>query len=335
MRIIRHTKGIPDSARGGVVTIGNFDGVHLGHRVVIGAAGDLAEAHSMPLSVVTFEPHPRRFFRPDDPPFELTPLRGKVRRFEVMGIDTLLLIHFDDEVSQASPEAFIDRVLVDGLGVRHLTVGYDFVFGKGRKGNVETLRAWAEADGVGFSVVEPVSGPDETVYSSTNIRAALREGDPARAAALLGRCFEIEGRVLRGDRRGRQIGFPTANLSLEDYVRPALGVYAVWAGTEEHGATRWSMGCANLGWRPTFDGDRLGLETYILDFTEDIYDRLLRVALVEYIRPERKFAGISELREQIAKDSMASRALLERLGDDDFRAPPAASAPVQSDQGLR
>ena len=335
MHIIRHTKGIPDSARGGVVTIGNFDGVHLGHQVVIRAAGALAEAHATPLSVVTFEPHPRRFFRPDDPPFQLTPLRSKVRRFEVMGIDTLLLIHFDDEVSRASPQNFIDRVLVEGLGARHLTVGYDFVFGKGRKGNVETLRAWAEADGVGFSVVEPVSGPDGTVYSSTNIRAALKEGDPAKAAALLGRCFEIEGRVLRGDQRGRQIGFPTANLSLEDYVQPALGVYAVWAGIEEHGATRWYMGCANLGWRPTFDGDRLGLETYILDFTEDIYDRLVRVALVEYIRPEHKFAGLSELREQIAKDSMASRALLERLSDGDLRAPPGAAVPARSDQGLR
>ena len=303
--------------------------------MVVRAAAEAAKARSRPLSVVTFEPHPRRFFRPDDPPFQLTPLRSKVRRFEVMGIDTLLLIHFDDEVSRASPQEFIDRVLVQGLGARHLSVGYDFVFGRGRKGDVETLRTWAETDGIGFTVVAPVSGPDGTIYSSTNIRAALREGDPARAAVLMGRCFEIEGRVVQGDRRGRQIGFPTANLSLEDYVQPALGVYAVWVGIEEHDATRWYMGCANLGWRPTFDGDRLGLETYILDFTEDIYDRLLRVALVEYIRPERRFAGVSELREQIAKDSMASRALLERIEAGELRAPPDAATPALPVQGLR
>ena len=327
MRIIRHTKGVPEIARGGAVTIGNFDGVHRGHQAVIADASALAKARSMPFAVVTFEPHPRRFFRPDDPPFQLTPLRSKVRRFEAMGIDTLLLIHFDDEVSRAAPEAFIDRVLVKGLAARHLSVGYDFVFGKGRKGNVETLRGWAEASGVGFAVVEPVRGPDDTVYSSTNIRSCLGEGDPAKAAALLGRCWEIEGRILRGDQRGRQIGFPTANLSLDDYLQPALGVYAVWAGIEERGATRWHMGCANLGWRPTFDGTRLGLETYIFDFAEDIYDRLLRVALVEYIRPERKFDDISELREQIAKDSMASRALLESIGPGDLRAPPDTVGP--------
>ena len=312
------------------MTIGNFDGLHRGHQAVITEASTFAKARSMPLAVVTFEPHPRRFFRPDDPPFQLTPLRGKVRRFEELGIDTLMLIHFDDEVSQATPEAFIDRVLVKGLAARHLIVGYDFVFGKGRKGNVETLRGWAAANDVGFEVVEPARGQDETVYSSTNIRNCLTEGDPAKAAALLGRCWEIEGRILKGDQRGRQIGFPTANLSLEDYVQPALGVYAVWAGIEEQGTTKWHMGCANLGWRPTFDGTRLGLETYIFDFTEDIYDRLLRVALVEYIRPERKFDGVSELREQIAKDSMSSRALLESIGPGDLRAPPdtAVSSPA-------
>jgi len=326
MRIIRHTKGVPQSARGGVVTIGNFDGIHRGHQAVIGEARTLARAQSMPLAVVTFEPHPRRYFRPDDPPFQLTPLPSKVRRFETLGIDTLLLIHFDQEISQAAPETFVERVLVDGLAARHLTVGYDFVFGKNRKGNAPMLRQWAAVAGVGFAVVDPAAGPDDTVYSSTNIRNCLAEGDPAKAAALLGRCWEIEGRVLKGDQRGRQLGFPTANLSIEDYVQPALGVYAVWAGIDDGGTTKWHMGCANLGWRPTFDGDRLGLETYILDFAEDIYGQVLRIALVEYIRPEKKFAGISELREQIAQDSMASRALLESIDPGDLRAPPGTEA---------
>ncbi len=324
MRIIRHTAGVPDGARGGVATIGNFDGVHRGHRAVIGSARETAAAASLPLSVVTFEPHPRRFFRPDDPPFQLTPLRSKVRHLEPLGIDTLLLIHFDEEVARAPPALFIERVLVDALAARHVTVGYDFVFGRGRAGDVETLRGWAAANGVGFSIVDPVAGDDRMIYSSTNIRHCLADGEPARAAALLGRCWEIEGRVRRGDRRGRQIGFPTANLTLDDYVRPALGVYAVWAGIEDQGRTRWHMGCANLGWRPTFDGDLLGLETYILDFTDDIYDRLLRVALVQFIRPERKFDGVSDLREQIARDSMVARTLLESIRPGALCAPPAA-----------
>ena len=310
MRIIRHTLSVPESVRGGVATIGNFDGVHRGHRAVIGAARAKADALSLPLAVVTFEPHPRRFFRPADPPFQLTPLDSKLRQLGGLGIDTVLLVHFDEEVARETPAGFIDRVLVRALAARHVTVGYDFVFGKGRAGTVETLRAWAGGAGVGFSVVAPVAGPDSEVHSSTKIRDRLGAGDPAGAARILGRRWEIEGRVVEGDRRGREIGFPTANLAVEDYLRPALGVYAVWAGVEDRGRTDWRMGCANLGRRPTFDGDRLGLETYILDFSEDIYGRLLRIALVEFIRPERKFAGVQELREQIARDSMAARTLL-------------------------
>ena len=321
MRIVRHPSGIPESARGAAVTIGNFDGVHRGHQAVVGAAAAAARRLAAPLAVVTFEPHPRRFFRPDEPTFQLTPLRSKARRFEALGVDTLLVLRFDAAMARVEPDGFIDAVLARGLGARHLAIGYDFVFGRDRRGNVETLGRWAKGAGVGFEVVEPVTGWGETVFSSTNIRACLGDGKPGAAAAQLGRCWEIEGRVREGDRRGRLLGFPTANLALADTVRPALGVYAVWAGIEEEGRTVWRPGCANLGIRPTIGGTVVGLETHIFDFEGDIYGRLLRVALVEYIRPERKFDGLPALRDQIARDSQTARELLASIDPDDPRAP--------------
>ncbi len=322
MRIFRHTAGLPDSVRGGTVTIGNFDGVHRGHQTVIDEARRVAAARGGPLTVVTFEPHPRRHFQPDAPAFELTPLRGKVRRLGAMGIETLLLVHFDEELSQADADSFVENILVLGLDAQHVVVGYDFVFGHGRRGGVELLQGMADEGRFGFTAVGPATVADGTVYSSTNIRKYLREGEPVRAAELLGSCWEIEGRVQTGDQRGRTIGFPTANLPLGGYVEPALGVYAVWAGIERAGETSWHMGCANIGRRPTFDGEGVVIEAYIFDFTDDIYDQLLRVALVDFIRPERKFDGVSELREQIARDCGATRALLENIGPEDLRAPP-------------
>ena len=321
MRLVRHPSAIPDSARGAAVTVGNFDGVHRGHEAVIGVAAKAGRDLGAQLAVVTFEPHPRRFFRPEEPPFQLTPLRSKARRFESLGVDTLLALRFDAAMARVAPEAFIDEVLVEGLAARHLAIGYDFVFGHDRRGNVQTLERWALGAGVGFEIVEPVSGWGETVFSSTNIRACLRDGKPGAAAIQLGRCWEIEGRVREGDRRGRLLGFPTANLSLADTVRPALGVYAVWAGIEEDGETVWRPGCANLGIRPTIGGTVVGLETHVFDFEGDIYGRLLRVALVEYIRPERKFDGLDRLRDQIARDSQAARELLASIESGDPRAP--------------
>ncbi len=328
MRIFRHTEGLPDSVRGGTVTIGNFDGVHRGHQAVIGEARRVAAGLGGKLTVVTFEPHPRRFFRPGEPAFELTPLRSKMRWLQAIGIETLQLVRFDDEVSRASADSFVDQLLVDGLDARHVVVGYDFVFGNARRGDVAMLQGMADAGRFGFTAVGPAKAPDGPVYSSTNIRKFLVEGEPARAAALLGRCWEIEGRVRTGDRRGRQIGFPTANVALDQYVHPALGVYAVWAGIERDGETTWHMGCANIGRRPTFAGEGVVVEAHIFDFSDDIYDQLLRVALVGFIRPERKFDGIPELREQIARDCVAARALLEGIGPDDPRGPPDHASTV-------
>jgi riboflavin kinase / FMN adenylyltransferase len=322
MRIFRHVAGLPDFSRDTSVAIGNFDGVHLGHQAVIAEAAAHAEKLGTSLSVISFDPHPRRFFRPEEPPFQLTPLRSKVRRLEAIGVDQLLVVHFDTDTSLLTHEQFVDTFISGGFHAKHVTVGYDFVFGAGRGGDADYLRARADRDGFGLSAIEPVKDSSATIYSSTQIRNCLRDGAPHAAAKLLGRPWEIEGRVIKGDQRGRQIGFPTANIALEDYVEPALGVYAVWAGVEEGGVTTWHMGCANIGRRPTFDKNDVNCEVYIFDFTDDIYDKLLRVALVEYIRPEKKFDGITQLREQIGLDSHDARALLESIGPDDLRRAP-------------
>ncbi len=322
MRIFRHVAGLPDFVRDTSVAIGNFDGVHLGHQAVIREAAAHAEKLGSSLSVITFDPHPRRFFRSEEPPFQLTPLRSKVRRFEDIGVDQLMVVHFDEDTSQLTHEQFVDTFITGGFHAKHVTVGYDFVFGAGRGGSGDYLRERAARDGFGVSVIEPVKDQSETVYSSTNIRNCLRDGNPVGAANLLGRLWEVEGRVIKGDQRGRQIGFPTANIALDDYLEPALGVYAVWVGVEEGGVTSWHAGCANIGRRPTFDKEEVNCETYIFDFTGDIYDKLLRVALVAYIRPEKKFDGIAGLREQIALDSHDARALLDSIGPDDLRRAP-------------
>ncbi len=312
MRVFRHTTGLDASDRGGVVAIGNFDGVHNGHRAVIGAAVSCAAELGAPAAALTFEPHPRAVFQPDTAPFRLTPFRSKARRIETLGIDLLFVLHFDMEFSRRSAETFVEETLVDGLGACHVVVGEDFVFGHGRRGTAGFLKKVADSHGFDVTVVPAASGPDGTVYSSTRIRQLLRDGKPGDAAVLLGRPWEIEGRVEAGDRRGHTIGFPTANIGLDEYLRPATGVYAVRAGLDRAGETgtetAWYDGVANLGHRPTFGGDGLVLEVNIFDFSEDIYGKHLRVALVEHLRPEKKFDGIEALRAQIAEDAARARA---------------------------
>src|SRR5690348_3806469 len=310
MRIFRHDT-VAAAERGAVVAIGNFDGVHLGHQAVIGEAGRIARAGGLPHAVLTFEPHPRRVFRPDDPPFRLTPFRAKSRHIEALGVDLLFTLHFDLAFARRSAAGFIEGVLVGNLGVRHAVVGYDFVFGHRRGGTPASLQARGAELGFGVTVVGPIAAQGGAVYSSTRIRELLGAGKPREAAALLGRFWEIEGRVERGDARGRSIGFPTANLMLDDYLRPAPGVYAVRAGIEEEGRTVWHDGVANLGQRPTFGGSDLRLEAHLFDFDRDLYGRHLRVAMIEYLRPERKFPGIDALKAQIAADAAQARALLQ------------------------
>ena len=310
MRLFRHFAELPAVVRGGVVALGNFDGVHLGHQAVIGQALDLAKRLDAPAGVMTFEPHPRSVFTPDQPPFRLTPFRIKARLIEALSVDFLLMQHFDKAFAAHSAEAFIEEVLIKGLGVRAVVVGYDFCFGKGRAGSVEMLRGRPEFQTVS---VDAQSGPDGQTYSSNLIRQSLLDGKPDNAARLLGRPWEIEGRVETGDQRGRTIGFPTANLHLGDYMRPAIGVYAVRAGIDQGSDTVWHDGVANLGRRPTFDKQDVILEAHLFDFDGDLYGRHLRVALSGYIRAERKFDGLPALKAQIAEDCDTARAILSEV----------------------
>lgn len=310
MRIFRHFNDLPDDAKGCVVAVGNFDGVHRGHQAVIGEAGRIATAIGVPLGVLTFEPHPRTLFDPKGEPFRLTPFRLKARHIEPLGVDELVVLHFDQAFSELSAETFVKQVLVDGLAARHVVSGYDFVFGHGRKGNCELLLHQGKEEGFDFTAVSAVTDDDGEIYSSTRVRNRLRNGDPQTAAQILGRYFEIEGRVEHGERRGQSIGFPTANVRPGEFLCPTLGVYAVRAGIDEGDDTQWHDGVANLGRRPTFDDEVLLLEVHLFDFDGDLYGRHLRVKLIEFLRPEKKFDGLDSLKAQIAEDAARARHIL-------------------------
>jgi len=322
MRLFRHHTEIPVEARGAVVALGNFDGLHLGHQKVIGEALRLAAELDAPCGVLTFEPHPRAYFQPDKPAFRLTPFRIKLRQLDAIGVDYLYLLSFDRAMAERSPESFIVEVLGQGLEPIHLVVGYDFVFGKGRSGNAAMLGDLGRAAGFAVTSVPAAADAEGVVYSSTKVRERLAAGDPLGAARILGRPWEIEGRVESGDKRGRLLGFPTANVAIGGYLQPALGVYAVKAGIDEGRGTRWLDGVANLGRRPTVGGTRVQLETHLFDFAGDLYGRHLRVALIDFIRPERKFDGLEALKAQIAADSAEARARLAG-----YQGPPPAHVP--------
>jgi riboflavin kinase / FMN adenylyltransferase len=302
MQIFRHYEQVPESARGATVAIGNFDGVHKGHQALL----QHARALGGKLGVLVFEPHPQEFFRPDTPRFRLTPFRAKARLLEQHGVSLLFALHFDADFAALSADEFITRVLVQGLGVRHVIVGEDFCFGKGRTGNLALLQQRGAELGFDVTTFELVGEGEASKISSTSIREALRDGKPEVAASLLGHPWTVEGRVESGDQRGRTIGFPTANVSLEGYLEPALGVYAVRV---EVGGRQYG-GVANFGRRPTFDKKDVLLEVHIFDFEGDIYGQPIVVSFISFLRPEMKFAGLDALKAQIAKDSEAARALL-------------------------
>jgi riboflavin kinase / FMN adenylyltransferase len=322
LRIVRHPGPESSHPRGAVLAMGNFDGLHRGHAALIGQACQRAHAAGAPAGVLTFEPHPRSVFMPDGEPFRLTPFRVKEREIAWLGVDLLFVQHFDIDFARKSAESFVADVLVGAIGASHIVVGHDCTFGNRRRGTPEMLRAAGAEHGFGVTVVEPVRGPDAAVYSSTHIREKLRAGRPRDAAVQLGRYWEIDGRVMEGDRRGRTIGFPTVNLGLAEYLRAAFGVYAVRVagdGADDPFAGRWIDGVANIGLRPTIGTPEPRLEANLFDIDADLYGRHLRVALVEFLRPERKFAGLDALKAQIAEDAAKARAILAAVPQETAR----------------
>ncbi|HJS84515.1 MAG TPA: bifunctional riboflavin kinase/FAD synthetase [Acetobacteraceae bacterium] len=305
IRVFRDWRGLPEAARGASVALGNFDGVHLGHAAVLRAAH--AARPDAPLAVLTFEPHPREVFRPDDPPFRLTLSAERIDALAALNVSLVYELPFDTPFSMMPAETFVTEVLHRGVGARHLACGTDFAFGHRKGGDAAFLAARAEALGVGLTLVPPVAD-SEGPLSSTRIRRALRGGYPERAAAALGRPWSIRGEVAHGDQRGRTIGFPTANIALGRHLEPARGVYAVRIRLPD-GTTK--PGVANIGRRPTVNaGPESRLEVHIFDLAADLYGTELSVALHHYIRPEVRFAGLDQLRAQIAEDAKAARDLL-------------------------
>ncbi len=318
MKLFRHIENLTDDVKGAVVAWGNFDGFHKGHQVVMGQTAAIADAAGAPLAALTTEPHPREYFRPEAPPFRLMSLRSKAHILESFGVDVLFVLSFDEALATMSAEDFIRDILVGKLAVSHVVTGYDQRFGKGRTGDTGLLRAMGKEMGFEVTVIEPVCHPDgagtgEVVYSSTQVRDYLRNGRPEEAAALMGHWWQVEGRVESGDRRGRTIGFPTANLAWDGYLEPALGVYAVWATVEDGDHAGTYAGVANLGMRPTFDKQDLCFEVHLLNFDDDIYGAHMAVDLVSFLRPEKKFDGLEALRNQIGVDRDAATVLLSNI----------------------
>jgi riboflavin kinase / FMN adenylyltransferase len=303
--ILRDWRDLPAAARGATVALGNFDGVHLGHAHLLRTAHTARP--DTPLAVLTFEPHPREHFRPDDPPFRLTLSSERAAALGALGVRLIYELPFDAAFSLMSAEDFIADVLHAGLGARHLVCGPDFAFGHRRGGDMALLTARAETLGIGLTAATVLSDEGGPI-SSSRIRRALQDGYPERATALLGRPWAIPGPVTHGDKRGRTIGFPTANIPLGHHLEPARGVYAVTVRLPD-GATR--PGVANIGRRPTVNaGPESRLEVNIFDFDGDMYGAELAVSLHAFLRGERKFSGIDELRAQIAADAAQARKML-------------------------
>lgn len=310
MKVVRQYSALAPADRGTVVAIGNFDGLHLGHQVVLAAAKREADRLGVPLGVLVFEPHPREFFRPEEEDFRLTPLPIKARLLGGFGVDIVYALPFDTEMASLLAEEFVMEVLVKGVQIVHAVTGEDFRFGRGRSGDAAVLGYMGEMEGFGTTFVAPVAGPYGEI-SSTRIRDLLRHGKPEEAVKLLGRPWAVQGRVREGDKIGRDLGFPTVNLSLDGYLKPAQGIYAVKVEVLSGAfAGKRFDGAAYVGKRPTFDRTELVLEAFLLDFSGDLYGAEVAIEMRHFLRYDQKFNGIEALKAQMAKDVVQARALL-------------------------
>ena len=309
MRIIRDYQFVEEADRGAAAAIGNFDGVHLGHQAVISLTAKIAHKAGCPTGVLTFEPHPREFFAPDAPPFRLMNAEAKAHRLESLGVARLYELSFNSPLASLTPEEFARRVLSEGLGLRHVVVGADFCFGKGRAGTAEDLVVFGKDMGFGVTIA-PLLETGGVEVSSTRIRDALTRGEPEAAARMLGHRHRIEGVVIRGEQRGRELGYPTANMSIAGLHPPRFGVYAVQVRVLGGPHAGEYDGVASLGVRPMFGDNKPNLETFLFDFKGDLYGARLSVALVSYLRPEEKFEDIGALITQMNSDSAKAREIL-------------------------
>lgn len=307
MRWLDHREAVPASLRGAIVALGNFDGFHKGHQAVAGEAIRWAREEGRPAIVATFDPHPVRFFRPDVEPFRLTTLEQRQELYLAAGATAMLVLHFDGELASTTAEDFIGDLLAKHLGVAGVVTGEDFTFGKARGGNVRVLADAGAQHNIRTRTIGPVGDADE-VISSSRIREALRNGDPQEAARLLTRPFSIRGIVEHGDKRGREIGYPTANLSVESYLRPKFGVYAVTGRILSTGQEL--KGAANIGIRPQFEPPKELLEPYFFDFSGDLYGQEIEVSFHHFIRGEAKFDSLEQLMEAIDRDCETAKELL-------------------------
>ncbi len=307
IQVIRGWRDLPADLKGAAAAIGALDGVHRGHRAVIAAASEAAARLGAPLAAVSFDPHPRRWFQPDAAPFRLMSANQMARALEPLGVERLHLLAFDAAMGAMSDADFARDVLGQGLGIRHAAVGFDFTFGKGRSGSPQSLKAYGQSLGFSVSVTSRVDDANGLKLSSSAVREALQAGDMARATAILGRPFAIEGEVVHGDKRGRTIGVPTANVRLGDYMRPAYGVYATRTRLPDG---RVIDGVANLGVRPMFEIEEPLLEVWLFDFSGDLYGQTVETDLVARLRGEMDFDGLDALKVQIEADAAAAKATL-------------------------
>ena len=306
MQLIRGLHNLSKSERGCVLTIGNFDGIHRGHQAILKRLLECAEVCDLPSAVMFFEPHPEELFRPDDAPARMSRFRDKITYLKEFGIDQLILVKFSRQFSQMSAEHFLKEVLITQLGVKHLIVGDDFHFGHKRQGNFDYLASHCDELGFDLERTSTLMEEGERI-SSTAVRSALKNNDLAKAEKLLGRPYIISGKVVHGDKRGRTIGFPTANVLLQRKISPLHGVYAVEVSYQSETGLLTIYGVANIGYRPTVGGQRLQLEVHLFKWDQDIYSEHITVKFVTFIRAEMKFADFEQLTQQIKKDSQQAK----------------------------
>jgi riboflavin kinase/FMN adenylyltransferase len=310
MQVLHGVDLVPVYSKGSVLAIGNFDGVHRGHQALIGTAIERARSLGRPPGVMVFEPHPRELFHPHEPHFHLTTLAEKLRIFETLGVKTAVVLAFDRALAGLEADEFIARYLVQGLLVSHVVIGYDFFFGKGRRGTPDAMVAAGKTHGFGVTVVAPVA-EDGEVFSSTAIRLKLAQGDIEGATHDLGRPWRVAGKVVKGAQRGTGLGFPTANVPMPKGTALAHGIYAVRALVgDTRGEGTWHDAAAYLGTRPTFDDGMPVLEVNLFDFSGDLYGRDMTVEFVGFVRGDRKFWSVEALKSQMVQDCAEARRML-------------------------